>query len=339
MAAQIDKSELAALGEQIQAKRLELGISQREAERRLGIAHGTLASWEKGQRTPTAESIERLALFFKCPIRELFPDMPERLQSPIPRKRLALGVSARAVSQILGFSEGLVARWERGDEKPTPKNAVILARYFQCPVEEIYPEWKDLNATTQAMALRGTTPEELSKALGIRSTSLISRASGSKGASIELAARIAGALHCTVADLGLTPTKRTPRAAWRKAPPPEVVERRNALYDEYKGFIFWTMKRNTALMKASRVEPPDAYGALALALVKALDRWIEDRKEGEIVNYILTSLKYALLQECDRARSHGVKNAPKDGSFSVCSLEALLESGFFSQHLTLEARL
>ena len=55
MAAQIDKSALAALGERIQAKRLALGISKREAERKLGIAHGTLASWEKGQRTPTAE--------------------------------------------------------------------------------------------------------------------------------------------------------------------------------------------------------------------------------------------------------------------------------------------
>ena len=339
MPAQIDKSVLAAFGERIQAKRLALGISQREAERKLGIAHGTLASWEKGRRAPAAESIERLALFFNCPVHELLPDMPERLQSPILKKRLALGVSARAVSKALGVSEGLVARWERGEEKPTPKNAVILARYFQCPVEEIYPEWSGLNAMTQVMALRGTTPEELSKALGIRSTSLVSIASGSKGASIELAARIASALHCNVADLGLTPTKRTPRAACRKTPPPEVVERRNTLYNEYSGFIGWTMKRHSALMKASQVETHDAYGALALALVKTLDRWIEGRKEGEIVNYILASLKYALLKECDRARSRGVKGAPKDGSFSVCSLDALLESGFFSQILTLEAKL
>lgn len=339
MAAQVDKSALAAFGERVRAKRLALGISQRESERKLGIAHGTLASWEKGQRTPTAERIERLALFFKCPIRELLPDMPERLQSPILKKCLALGVSARAVSKALGFSESLISRWERGAERPTPKNAIILARYLKCPVEEIYPEWKNLNTMTQVMALRGTTPEELSKALGIRSTSLLSIAAGSKGASIELAEKIAGALHCTVADLGLTPTKHTPRAAWRKAPPPEVVERRNVLYNEYKGFIFWTMKRHLALIKASQVELHDAYGTLALALVKALDRWIEDRKEGEIVNYILTSLKYALLQECERARSHGVKGAPKNASFSVCSLDALLESGLFSQLLTLETKL
>lgn len=339
MPAQIDKTALAAFGERVRAKRLELGISQREAARELGISHGTLVTWEKGQRTPAAENIERLALFFKCPIRELLPDMPERLQSPILKKRLALGVSARVVSQTLGFCEGLVARWERGDEKPTPKNAVILARYFQCPVEEIYPEWSGLNSMTRIIALRGTTPGEISAALGIRLTKLVSIASGTEGASFELAERISLALHCTVADLGLTPAKHTPRNEWKRTPSPEVVQMRNALFDKYSGFIGWTMKRHSALMKASQVETHDAYGALALALVKALDRWIEGKKDGNIASYILTSLKYALLQECDRARSHGVKGAPKDGSFGVCSLEALLESGFFSQLLTLEARL
>lgn len=62
------------------------------------------------------------------------------MSNPIRAKRLALGVSARAVSKALGFSENLVSRWERGAGKPSPKNAVILAQYLKCPVNEIYPE-------------------------------------------------------------------------------------------------------------------------------------------------------------------------------------------------------
>lgn len=336
MATQIDK---AALGARIRAKRLALGISQREMGRRMKIAHGTLATWGRGQRAPTIDNIARLAGIFHRTVHDLMPEPPERLNSPIVQKRLTLGMSARALSKALGFSEGLICRWERGEEKPTPKNAVILAKYFKCPVEEIYPEWKGLNAMTQIMALRGITPAELSKTLGIRLTGIVSIASESSGASIELAGRIAAALGCTVEELGLSPTVHTQREDWKKAPPPEVIEQRNNLFGKYSGFIGWTMRHHSSMMKASRVEACDAWGALALALCKALDRWIETRKDGNVASYILTSLKFALFAECERANGHGITNAPKDGSFTVCSLDALLESDYFIPPSLLEATL
>lgn len=335
MTAQIDK---VALGTRIREKRIALGISQREMERRLKIAHGTLAAWERGQRAPTVDNLAQLADFFRCSVRDLVSEPPERLNSPIAQKRLALGISARALSKVLGFSEGLICRWERGEEKPTPKNAVILAKYFKCPVEEIYPEWKGLNTMTQIMALRGITPAELSKMLGIRLAELVSIASRSRGASIELAGRIAAALDCTIKELGLSPTVHTQREDWKKAPPPEVIEQRNRLFGKYMGFIGWTMSRHSSMMKASRIETADAWGALALALCTALDRWIETGKEGNVVSYILTTLKFALIAECARARGRGITNAPQDGSLTVCSLEALIESGFTFPLMPAEAR-
>lgn len=335
MTAQTDKG---ALGARVREKRLALGISQREMERRLKIAHGTLATWERGQRAPTIDNLAQLADFFHCSVCDLVPEPPERLNSPIAQKRLALGISARTLSKVLGFSEGLICRWERGEEKPTPKNAVILAKYFKCPVEEIYPEWKGLNAMTQIMALRGITPAELSKMLGIRLTGLVSIASESRGASIELAGRIAAALNCTVEELGLSPTIHTQREDWKKAPPPDVIEQRNNLFGKYSGLIGWTMSRHSSMMKASRIETADAWGALALALCTALDRWIETGKEGNVVSYILTTLKFALIAECARANSRGITNAPKDGSLAVCSLEALIESGLTSPLMPAEAQ-
>lgn len=311
----------------IREKRLALGVSQREAERKLGLSHGTLASWEKGRRTPTAENIGRLALFFNCPAHELLPDMPKRLQSPILRKRLALGVSARAASKALGFSEGLISRWERGAERPSPKNAIILAQHLKCPVEEFFPEWKELNSMTRIMALRGFTPTQLGRALGISTEHVIGIAAGQKNVSIELADRIAGALSCTVQELGIAPKRHTGSERW-KAVPPEVVAQRNELFHQYSRFIGWTMRKHTSMIRAANAETGDVWNSLAVALCKSLDRWILDVKSGEIANYIIASLKFALLAECSSAASRGITQAPRDIGRRICSLNALLDAGF-----------
>lgn len=311
----------------IRAKRLALGISQREAERRLGIAHGTLGAWEKGRQTPTAESIERLALFFNCPVHELLPDMPKRLQSPILRKRLALGVSARALSKAIGFSENLVSRWERGAGKPSPKNAVILAQYLKCPVNEIYPEWKGLNPMSRIMSLRGFTPAQLGRALGISKEHVVGIAAGQRNVSIELAGRIADALNCTVQELGITPKNHTGSEKW-KAVPPEVVEQRNILFQQYSGLIGWTIREHASMIRAAGAEINDVWNSLAEALCKSLDRWIWDAKSGKIANYIIASLKYALLAECSSAASRGITQAPRDIGCSIYSLDAMCAAGF-----------
>ena len=249
------------------------------------------------------------------------------MPNPIREKRLALGMSARALSMAAGFCEGKVARWERGAERPSPKNAVILAQYLKCPVDEIFPEWKGLNPMTRIMALRGFTPAQLGRALGMSHNLVVAIAARQKNVSIELADRIASALNCTVQELGITPERHTNREKW-KAVPPEVVEQRNILFQQYSGLIGWTIRKHASMIRAAGAEINDVWNSCAVMLCQALDRWIWDAKLGEIANYIIASLKFALLAECSSAASRGITQAPRDIGRRICYLNSLLDAGF-----------
>jgi transcriptional regulator with XRE-family HTH domain len=42
-------------------RRTDLGITQRELDKQIGVSDCMVAKWESGQRSPTAESLERWA--------------------------------------------------------------------------------------------------------------------------------------------------------------------------------------------------------------------------------------------------------------------------------------
>ena len=51
------------LGERLVRQRTSLGLSQNEAARRIGIDPGTLARWERGEREPAGEFLNRVKRF------------------------------------------------------------------------------------------------------------------------------------------------------------------------------------------------------------------------------------------------------------------------------------
>jgi transcriptional regulator with XRE-family HTH domain len=50
-------------GEQLVQRRVALGLSQKEAAKRIGVDPGTLAKWERGEREPTGRSQELVKRF------------------------------------------------------------------------------------------------------------------------------------------------------------------------------------------------------------------------------------------------------------------------------------
>ena len=59
------------IGAIIKEKRLQLGLSQREMAKRLGIVNAMLCHWEQGHCVPNLYNICDLADFFGCTIDEL----------------------------------------------------------------------------------------------------------------------------------------------------------------------------------------------------------------------------------------------------------------------------
>lgn len=52
-----------SLGEHIRRKRLELGFTQRQAGKRLGVSGWTVANWEKGHTKPTVHAYQAVFVF------------------------------------------------------------------------------------------------------------------------------------------------------------------------------------------------------------------------------------------------------------------------------------
>ena len=51
----------------LKAARINAGYKQKEAAKLLGIANGTLCSWENGKTFPDAEKIERICCLYSIP--------------------------------------------------------------------------------------------------------------------------------------------------------------------------------------------------------------------------------------------------------------------------------
>lgn len=59
------------IAENIKAKRIECGLSQRELAKKIGVAHVMVSHWENGYCCPNLYNCWDLADFFGCTIDEL----------------------------------------------------------------------------------------------------------------------------------------------------------------------------------------------------------------------------------------------------------------------------
>jgi transcriptional regulator with XRE-family HTH domain len=96
------------LGDQIRARRIELGLPQHDVADRLGVERDTLRNWEKGRTMPEVKFLPAIIAFLGYnPLSEARTSGKQ-----VRRVRLALGLSQLQLAHRAGVDPATVQRLE-----------------------------------------------------------------------------------------------------------------------------------------------------------------------------------------------------------------------------------
>jgi transcriptional regulator with XRE-family HTH domain len=105
---------LKTLGDHIRKKRFDLGLTQKEAAREIGVDAATLRYWENNQTSPQTYLVPRIVSFLGY-----LPYVPpESFPEWLRTCRRALGLSRKKLAEKLGVDTSTVSSWETGKHKP-----------------------------------------------------------------------------------------------------------------------------------------------------------------------------------------------------------------------------
>jgi transcriptional regulator with XRE-family HTH domain len=127
--------------------RREAGMSQREAAAHLGIAVGTLARYEAGERSAPVAVVRRMAAAYRRPVEELLRHSgreirplpvgarwrPEDVPAAILALRTAAGLTKVDFGRVVGRSGQAVRNWESGRTRPVADTCRRLETVFRLP--------------------------------------------------------------------------------------------------------------------------------------------------------------------------------------------------------------
>lgn len=98
------------LGEHLKKRRRELGLFQREAAERMGVAVETLINWEKDRTEPIASRFRPAIDFLGY---DPTPE-PRTLGERLDAKRRRTGMTISEVAKHLGWDDGTLTRYLNG---------------------------------------------------------------------------------------------------------------------------------------------------------------------------------------------------------------------------------
>jgi transcriptional regulator with XRE-family HTH domain len=104
---------LGHLGDHLRARRIDLGLLQKDAAAQIGVDTATVTSWELGHAEPEERFIPALIAFLG------YNPLPEA-RSPgeqVRRARLTRGLSIRALAELAIVDEGSVTHLESGNPR------------------------------------------------------------------------------------------------------------------------------------------------------------------------------------------------------------------------------
>jgi DNA-binding transcriptional regulator YiaG len=102
------------IGAHVRDRRLELGMTQRQAARQIGFSRDGLAKWEKGSCDPSPALMPAVIAFLGYN-----PEPPaSTFAALILRTRRALGLNQPAFAAALGVPANTMRLWERGKTLP-----------------------------------------------------------------------------------------------------------------------------------------------------------------------------------------------------------------------------
>lgn len=135
----------------IKTNREALGLSQAKLAAAVGVGKSTVNAWEHEEKRPSADAWTRLAAFFQGhgleapPMPDGLPHGRQRFQrarlgtdpGKLREKRLAAGLSVKALAAALGLNRHTITDWESGRGTPSKKAIEALAEFYGCTPEEL----------------------------------------------------------------------------------------------------------------------------------------------------------------------------------------------------------
>jgi len=144
------------LGVELRRLRMERGFGLTEAAGRAGVSKAALSQWESGARTPFGPSLDRLLSAIDAPYRvhaRLIESTdpiharialvhnplgaPVNLGQTLRAMRLRSGLTQSEVARHVQVSQGIVARWESGENFPSTEALHAVLFLFRASDEEV----------------------------------------------------------------------------------------------------------------------------------------------------------------------------------------------------------
>ena len=106
------------IGDHLKKRRYDLSLFQKEVALRLSVNDLTICNWENNKSTPAVHYLPRIIKFLGY-----YPySTPGTLGERLLRFRRYRGLTRREMAQRrLSVDEGTLARWEKGEVRPTGK--------------------------------------------------------------------------------------------------------------------------------------------------------------------------------------------------------------------------
>ncbi|MDE2166106.1 MAG: transcriptional regulator [Alphaproteobacteria bacterium] len=122
-------AEPKTLGEHLRKRRIELGLRQQDAGKRLGVGESTVCAWERGIWPPDRYWPRIVDFLGYSP-----QPQPRTLGEQLVATRRARGLSRQRAAVVMGVDEGTLFRYESGERKPTTaRSRYLVDRFLSLP--------------------------------------------------------------------------------------------------------------------------------------------------------------------------------------------------------------
>lgn len=123
---QVYPSVLNHLGDHLQRRRLDLGLTVREVAERLGVEATSVANWLKGRSKPAIRHMPKVLAFLGYDPRPNLDGIAGRLRL----RRETLGLSRGAAAERMQVDRGTLQRWAQGEKEPTGRFLVRVSTFL-----------------------------------------------------------------------------------------------------------------------------------------------------------------------------------------------------------------
>jgi DNA-binding transcriptional regulator YiaG len=119
-------SALSDLGDHLKKRRLDVGLTQREAAFQIGVHDQTFRNWETGTTAPAIQWWPGIIAFVGYDPRRT----PDTLGGRLRHCREQLGLSQQSTALSIGVDAGTLRRWEKGERAPTGPNLASVHAFL-----------------------------------------------------------------------------------------------------------------------------------------------------------------------------------------------------------------